>query len=462
MAKTLIKNARAIVSCDSTDSVYYNTDILIEGNAISRIGKNINAADAEVIDGSDKFIYPGLVNTHHHFFQTFVRNLRTVDYPNMTVVDWLREIYFIFQRIDCDVVYYSSLTAMGDLLKHGCTTAFDHHYCFTPHTGTEAIDRQMQAAEEMGIRFHAGRGTNTLPASDGSTIPDDMLETTDAFIKDCERVIDKYHDPKPFSMRQVAVAPCQPVNCYRDTFVESVRLARAKGVRMHTHLGEGENDIMCARWGKRTLEWCENVGFIGDDVWIAHGWEVQPYEYKIMGEAHMGIAHCPGPAILGGFNVLDIPAMQRSGIIVSLGCDGSATNDSSNLLDSLRVAYLMQASKSKERNGSLLPYDLLKIATIEGAKTLGRTDIGSIEVGKAADLFMIDTNTFEMTGTLHDPRNVLARTGMTGPVWLTMVNGEVVFKNGMLLRIDESRLAREGEAVCNRVLRKPCNAFHNL
>ncbi len=460
--KTLIRGAKAIVTCDAHDAVLRDADILINGNVIEAVGKNLSADGARVIDGRDKFVYPGLVNTHHHFFQTFVRNLKTVDYPNLEVVDWLREIYVIFQKINADVVYYSSITAMGDLIKHGCTTAFDHHYCFTHASGPATIDQQMEAAELMGIRFVAGRGANTLPEREGSTIPEEMLETTDGFLQDCERIIGRYHDASPFSMRQVVVAPCQPVNCYKETFIEALAFARSKGVRLHTHMGEGENAAMQARWGRRTLDWLENIGFVGDDIWVAHAWEIPPEEYRRMGRYGMGVSHCPGPAILGGFMPLNIPDMQANGVVVSLGCDGSATNDSSNPLDSLRMAYLMQASQSKARGGSMLPYDILKIATAGGAKTLGRAEIGSLEVGKAADLFLVDTSVFEFTGTLHDPKNVLARTGITGPVWLTMINGQVVYENGALTRVDEKKLAREAEAVCERVLRNTCRAFQNL
>ncbi|TGE39233.1 amidohydrolase [Desulfosporosinus fructosivorans] len=457
--RILIKNARAIVTCDVADQVFYDTDMLIEGPQIIQMGKNLPSQDAEVIDGRDKFIYPGLINTHHHFFQTFVRNLMTIDYPNMLVVEWLDKIYRIFQKIDSDVIYYSSLTAMGDLLKHGCTCAFDHQYCYTRTSGKLLVDRQMEAAVQLGIRYHAGRGTNTLPRSKGSTIPDNMLETTDEFISDCERLIDLYHDPAPFSMHQIVVAPCQPINSYIETFKESVALARTKGVRLHTHLGEGENNIMQERWGKRTLEWCEEIGFIGPDVWIAHGWELQPDEYKVMGQNGTGVSHCPAPAVLGGFPILDMKALQKENVIISLGCDGSATNDSSSLLDSLRMAYLMQAYHSKARGGCLSPYELLKVATVNGAKTLGREKLGSLEVGNAADLFMINTGVLELTGTLHDPKNILARAGVTGPVWLTMVNGKVVFRDGQLLGVDEQALSEQGEKVCTRVLRNECEAF---
>lgn len=458
-SKLLIKNAAAIVTCDTQNRVYDNSDILIDGPQIVAIGKELEGSGAEILDAKGKIIYPGLINTHHHFFQTFVRNLVTIDYPSLTVMDWIDKIYQIFQIIDNDVIYYSTLTSFADLIKHGCTCALDHQYCYTSKTGKEPVDRQMEAAKLLGIRYHAGRGTNTLPRSQGSSIPDNMLETTREFLQDCERLIDTYHDPNPFSMRQIVMAPCQPINCLPDTFIDTVAVARAKGVRMHTHLGEGETEGIRARYGKRTLEWCRDIGFIGEDVWYAHNWEVLPEEYQILAESGTGISHCPSPAILGGFPILDIKAMQEAGVLVSLGCDGSATNDSSNLLDALRISYLMQAYHTKERGGSASAYDMLKIATANGAKTLGRPDLGSLEPGKAADLFMIDTEKLELAGALHDPKNLLARVGLTGPVWLTMINGNVVYKDGNLQGVDERKLAAEGEAVCTKAIRRPSEAF---
>lgn len=456
---TLIRNAYAIVSCDAEDRVYRNCDILIENGFIKQIGNNLSADGAEVIEAGSKIIYPGLINTHHHFFQTFVRNMSSIDYPNITVIEWLDRIYKIFQGVDSDVIYYSTLTALSDLLKHGCTCAFDHQYCYTTLTGKSPVDRQMEAAEKLHIRYHAGRGTNTLPASEGSTMPDNMLETTDEYLRDCERLLFLYHDPKPGSMRQIVLAPCQPVNSYPETFTETVKLGREKHVRMHTHLGEGENDIMLARWGMRSLDWCEKMGFIGNDVWYAHFWEGTDEEIRRLGETGTGVSHCPTPAVLGGFPILDIKKMLAAGVSVSLGCDGSATNDSSNLLDSLRLGYMMQSWHSKQRGGSVSAYDMLKVATVHGAATLGRPDLGSLEEGKCADLFMIDADTLELTGALHDPKNLLARVGLTGNVWLTMVAGEVVYSEGRLKGLDEAEAAQAGEAVCNRVIRKPFAKF---
>lgn len=455
--KILIKNAKAIVTCDGTDRVLYDSDMLIVGPEIKAIGKNLDldpaATDAQIISAKNKFIYPGLINTHHHFFQTFVRNMISIDYPNMMVVDWLDKIYPIFSKVDEEVIYYSSLTAMADLIKHGCTCAFDHQYCYTSMSGKNLVDRQMEAAEQLGIRYHAGRGTNTLPKSKGSTIPDGMLETTDEFIRDCDRIIGLYHDPNPFSMKQIVVAPCQPINSYLDTFTESVKFARSKKVHLHTHLYEGDRSIIKERYGKTSLEWCYDIGFVGSDVWIAHGWEIEKNEYKLMAETGTGISHCPAPAVLGGFPILDIKALLNEGVLVSLGVDGSATNDSSNLLDSLRMAYIMQAYHSKLRGGCVSPYEMLKVATINGAKTLGRNDLGSLEAGKGADLFMIDTDVLELAGALHDPKNLLARAGYTGPVHMTMINGKIVYKDGKLTGVDEKALAQKGEQVCTKVIR---------
>lgn len=451
---TLIRNARAIVTCDAQDRVLWDADLLIQGPKIVKLGQGLTDPCDQVIDASDRFVYPGLINTHHHFFQTFFRSLAAIDYPNMTVPEWLDKIYRIFQLVDGDVIYYSSLTAMADLLKHGCTCAFDHQYCYTKATGKSPVDRQMEAARLLGIRYHAGRGVNTLPREQGSTIPENMLETTEEFLEDCERLIGLYHDPAPYSMSQIVMAPCQPINSYPETFMETVKLARAKGVRMHTHLGEGENEIMLERFGKRTLDWCRDIGFIGPDVWFAHCWELTPEEYAVLGRAGSGVSHCPGPAILGGFPIL--PLAEMTGVCVSLGCDGSATNDSSSLLDSMRTAWMMQAWHSKARNGCISPYDMLKIATVNGARTLGRDDLGSLEPEKGADLFLIDAGKLELTGTLHDPRNLLARAGVTGETALTMVNGRVVFRDGVFPGLDQRALAREGEAVCTRVLRQPC------
>ena len=460
--KLLIKNASAVVSCDAEDTVYRDTDILIENGTISRIGKALDETGIEVIDGRGKFVYPGLVNTHHHFFQTYVRNLVTIDYPSMSVLEWIDRIYEIFKLVTEDVIYYSSLTAMADLVKHGCTTAFDHQYCYPDGAGKHLVDRQMDAAEKLGIRYYAGRGANTLYRSEGSTVPDEMVESTDEFISDCERLIDKYKDDSPSPIRGIVVSPCQPINCRKETFEESVALARRRSVMMHTHLGEGENPGMLERYGMRTLNWCREIGFAGPDVWYAHGWELSSTELESMAKEGTGLSHCPAPAVLGGFPILDMPFITELGLRFGLGCDGSATNDSSNLLDTVRMAYLAQAGKSKSRGTAVAPYHVLKAATSGGAAVLGRNDLGVLEPGSSADLFMVDVSGLEFAGALHDPANMLPRVGVTGNVWLTMIAGRVVFKDGELTGVDEHELAAKAEEVCTRDIRKRSEAFKTL
>ena len=465
--RILITQAKAIVTCNAQDSCHLNSDMLIEDGIIRKIGKNLKVDGAETISAEGKILYPGLVNTHHHFFQTAIRNLITIDYPNLSVLDWIEQIYKLFSLVNEEVIYYSTLTAFSDLIKHGCTTALDHQYCFPRHAPKNLVDRQMEAAGMMGIRYHAARGANTLSQSRGSTVPDELVETTDEFLLDCERLITTWHDASYGSMHQIVVAPCQPINCKEETFIEAASLARKHAVQLHTHLGEGENSSMIARWGQRTLTWCRDRDFIGNDVFFAHGWELTPEEYILMAESGTGLAHCPAPAMLGGFPFLDIPAMQKAGMVLGLGVDGSATNDGSNLLDSLRMAYLMQANQSKVRGGAPTPYHLLEIATNGGVSLLGREDIGSLETGKAADLFMIDADQLELAGALHDPKNLLGKVGITGPVWLTMVAGKVVYTQGTLYdssgaAIDERSLINEAEAVCNRIIRNPGKQYYSF
>lgn len=449
----LFRNAAAIIP-SAHAPVIRDADLLTDGPAIAAIGAGLQAPPgAEVIDATGWFIYPGLVNTHHHFFQTFVRNRVALDWTRLSVIQWLDTIYPIFSRLTEDCFYHSSLTAMAELLKHGCTTAFDHQYCFPRHTGRQIVDRQFQAAERLGIRFHAGRGGNTLPKAQGSTIPDAMLETTDEFIGDCERLIDRYHDAGRFSMRQVAVAPCQPVNCHLETFTESVRLARDKGVILHTHVGEGESPVIAARHGMRTVEYLENIGFCGPDTFYAHCWELTRDELSRMAATGTGVSHCPEPVYLVGAEVTDIPAMQALGLRIGLGADGAASNDNSNLMHCIHSAYMLQCLVASGRADPVpLPGQFLHYATQGGADCLGRDDIGRLAPGMAADLFAIDTRRMDYVGTRHDPHSLIAKLGVGMPTDLTMVNGRVVWAGGEFPGIDERAMFADAEAVLTATL----------
>ncbi|MCP4176691.1 MAG: amidohydrolase [bacterium] len=449
----LIKNAKAIVTCDNEDSVFYNHDLLISGNKITQIAKNINTSNADIIDAKDMFVYPGLINTHHHFFQSFVRNNPGLDFTKMDVIEWLHIIYQLFTLIDSDSIYYSSLVSMADLIKHGCTTVFDHQYCFNKHAGNDLIDRQFDAADKLGIRFHAGRGTNTMPMSEGSVIPDELCESTDNFLNDCNRIIEKYHDVSEFSMKKIVVAPCNVSQSYKETFIEAVKLARFKNVFMHTHLGEGENRLMLDRYGKRSLNWCEDIGFIGKDVWFAHGWEFTDREIDTLVKTGTGVSHCPAPVALGHFNIIDIPQMIAKGLRLGLGVDGSASNDNSNMLELPRMTYQLQNLVSDKRNHPLPDaYDYLKLATNGGAALLGRNDIGSLEVNKAADLFMINMNRLEYVGTHHSPKSFLSRVGHFAYVDKTIINGKIVFDSGKLIGCNELEETEKASKTLEKII----------
>lgn len=457
MSYTLLKSCEAIVTCDDDGRVYRNCDLLIKDREICKIEIDI-AIDqlpkgTEIIDASGHFIYPGLINTHHHFFQCFVRNNAYLDWTKYSVIEWLDLIYPIFSKLDEECFYQSSVVAMAELIKHGCTTAFDHQYNFPRHAGKNIIDRQFEAAELLGMRFHAGRGGNTLPKSEGSTIPDEMLETTDEFISDCERLIDRYHDADKFSMRQVAVAPCQPVNSYKETFVQSVKLARDKNVLLHTHLGEGESEVMRERSGMRTVDWCEDIGFLGNDVWLAHCWELNSAEIAKLASTKTGVSHCPEPVYLVGAEVTPIAEMATAGVRISLGVDGAASNDNSNLMHCIHSSYMLQALVASNHDFVVpQPKEFLNFATRGGADCLARKDIGTIKEGMAADLFAININKLEYVGARHDPESLIPKLGIGTSVDLTIINGKIVWRNGELIGLDEGKLVADASAHVERVI----------
>ena len=453
MTALVIQKCDAIVT-SASEPVRIGEDILCENGAVSAIGPDLPAPEgSRAIDGEGLFVYPGLVNTHHHFFQCFVRNRAELDWTRYSVIEWLDLIYPIFSRLTEDCFYHSSVVAMAELIKHGCTTAFDHQYCFPRHAGSRIIDRQFEAAELLGMRFHAGRGGNTLPKSEGSTIPDEMLESTDEFIADCERAIDTFHDPAPLSMRQVAVAPCQPVNCYRETFEQSVRLARDKGVMLHSHVGEGESTVVEEVHGMRTVDYCESIGFAGPDTFYAHCWELSRDELAKLSASGTGVSHCPEPVYLVGAEVTDVPAMDALGVRLGLGCDGAASNDNSNLMHCIHSAYLLQCLVASKRQDPVpVPARFLSYATEGGASLLGRSDIGALRPGMAADLFAVDTRRLDFVGTRHDPISLLAKVGLGAPVDLTVINGRVVWQDGAFPALDEGALFAAAETTLRTVL----------
>ncbi|MEG0825692.1 MAG: 8-oxoguanine deaminase, partial [Oscillospiraceae bacterium] len=386
MASLLLKNARYIVSCDNDDTLYERSNLLIEDGVITAISHDFRQADS-VIDCSNMVVYPGLINTHHHLYQMFSRNLPEVQ--KMELFPWLVTLYEIWKNLDQDVINYSSLTGMGELLKTGCTTCFDHHYVFPAHAG-DLIATQFRAAATIGMRFHASRGSMDLSKKDGGLPPDSVVQTIDEILADSERIVDVWHDDSRYSMRRVALAPCSPFSVTGDLLRESAKLARSLGVRLHTHVAEtkDEEQFTMEKFGMRPLAYMESLGWTGPDVWYAHGIHFNDDELKLLGQTGTGICHCPISNMKLTSGVCRVPQALKYGVPIGLGVDGSASNDGSNLLEELRVSFLLHRLTS----GADAPsgYDLLKIATRGSARVLGRDDIGHLAPGMAADLFMID------------------------------------------------------------------------
>ncbi len=452
MGKTLfIKNIKSLITCDSNDTVFENVNMFIENGVIKYIGNKKFEAE-EFIDATNMIMYPGLVNTHHHLYQTFTRNLPQVQ--SMELFPWLKTLYEIWKGLDSDVIRYSSLVGMGELMKNGCTTCFDHHYVFPQNAESTLIDTQFSAASELGIRMHASRGSMSLSKKDGGLPPDSVVQTVDEILKDSERLVKKYHDAKEFSMRQVALAPCSPFSVTGDLMKESAILARHLGVRLHTHLAEtkDEENFTLEKFKMRPLEYMESLGWIGEDVWFAHGIHFNDDELKFLAKTKTGIAHCPISNMKLSSGIARIPDMIDLDIPVGLAVDGSASNDGSNLLEELRVAYLLHRLNSSQKAPT--GYDILKLATKGSARVLGRKDIGELSVGKAADLFMINSNRLELVGTQYDPKSVLGTVGFKNPVDYTIVSGKIVVKDGKLTTIDEEKIVFEANKCVEKLINK--------
>ncbi|KMT21087.1 8-oxoguanine deaminase [Clostridium cylindrosporum] len=450
MKKLLIKNIQNLVTCDSKDAVLKNVNLYAEDGVIKYIGTDTFEAD-EVINGQDMIVYPGLINTHHHLYQTFTRNLPEVQ--NMELFDWLITLYEIWKGINPDIIRYSSLVGMGELAKSGCTTCFDHHYVFPKNESDQFIDVQFSAATDLGIRMHASRGSMDLSKKDGGLPPDSVVQTIDKILYDSERLVKKYHDNSEFSMRQIALAPCSPFSVTGDLMKESAILARKLGVRLHTHLAEtlDEENFTLEKFKMRPLEYMESLGWIGKDVWYAHGIHFNDEELKILAKTKTGVAHCPISNMKLSSGIARIPEMLEYDVPVGLAVDGSASNDGSNLLEELRVAYLLHRLNAS--NQAPTGYDILKIATKGSARILGRNDIGELSVGKAADLFMININRLELVGTQFDPKSLLGTVGIKGPVDYTVVAGKIVVKEGKLVTIDEEKVASEANNLVEKLIK---------
>ena len=447
--KTLLQNARCIITCDDNDTILRGADVLMQDGVIAAIGKLGTVQADEVIDASRMILYPGLINTHHHLYQYFTRNLRHVQ--NLELFDWLTALYDIWAHLNEDTVRLSSLSGMGELMKYGCTTCFDHHYVF-PNGAGDLLAAQFSAAEDLGIRMVSSRGSMSLSRKDGGLPPDSVVQTTEEILRDSRDAIERYHDASDFSMRQVVLAPCSPFSVTADLMKESAKLARSYGVRLHTHLCETKDEerFTQSTRGMRPLAYMESVDFVGSDVFYAHGIYFNDEELQFLAKTGTGVAHCPCSNMKLSSGVARIPDMLRLDVPVGLAVDGSASNDASNLMEEMRAAYLMH----RLQYGAQAPsgYDLLKMATRGSARLLGRKKLGQIATGCAADLFAIRYDRMEMAGAERDEANLFGTVGYHLPADAVWVGGKLTVKDGALTRIDEDRTAAQSRAEIDRLL----------
>ncbi|NLL17883.1 MAG: 8-oxoguanine deaminase [Clostridia bacterium] len=449
--KLLIKNAQWIISLDDEGNRYQNADLLIEGNVIKAIGKNLEVEyDTQVIDATGKVVIPGMVNTHHHFYQTLTRAIPSTQ--EIELFDWLTQLYEIWRELDEESVYFGSLVAMGELLKTGCTTSTDHHYVFPRGKSTELIDVQIKAAKELGMRFHPTRGSMSLSKKDGGLPPDDVVQTEEEILEDSERLIKLYHDPNPYAMCRIALAPCSPFSVTGRLMEETVVLARKYGVICHTHLAEtkDEENFCLEKFGMRPFEYMKSLGWSGEDIWFAHSIHLTDDEIKEIGETRSGVAHCPVSNLKLSSGIARIKDLVDAGARVGLAVDGSASNDSSNMWAELKTAYLLQKYTLGQKG--LSAEETLRMACRGGAEVLGRTDIGYLAPGMAADMVLIDFTDIAFAGAQHDPVAAIVTCGDSQVVDTTIVNGKVVVRDGKLLAFNEDFIATNANRVSARMV----------
>jgi cytosine/adenosine deaminase-related metal-dependent hydrolase len=447
----LLKDIYHLATMNDEGARLAGVDVLIEGNRISLIEASINPPHgARVIDCSSMLVMPGLVNLHHHFYQTLQRNVPPAQ--NQKLFDWLTTLYDIWEGLSVDAVRASTRLACAELLLTGCTMASDQMYVFPSGVHDELIDVEIGEARTLGIRFHPTRGSMSRGRSQGGLPPDSVVQKEEDILRDSERLIEQHHDPEPFSMTRVALAPCSPFSVTDRLMKETAEFARDKGVLLHTHLAETEDETrFCVEThGKRPLACMVELGWVGTDVWFAHGVHFNSVELDLLAETGTGIAHCPTSNMRLSSGVAKVPEMLERGVRVGLAVDGSASNDTSDMLGELRSCLLVQLLTYGP--DAVTAEQVARMATRAGADILGRDEIGSIEVGKAADIIAVDMSRMGYAGAVSDPLAAIVYAGLDHRVDYTIVNGEVVVDGGKLVHADEEEIAVTANEASIRML----------
>jgi 8-oxoguanine deaminase len=433
MSKTLlIRNARVVVTMDDARREIADGAVFVRGNVIEAVGPSADlphTAD-EVIDATGQVVMPGLVNTHHHMYQSLTRVIPAAQ--DGELFNWLTNLYPIWANLTGEMVRVSTLTAMSELILSGCTTSSDHLYIYPNDC---RLEHSIAAASDIGMRFHAARGAMSVGQSKGGLPPDAVVEDEAAILKDTQRLIETFHDPERYAMQRIVVAPCSPFSVSRELMKEAAGLARSYGVSLHTHLAENVNDIAYSRekFNMTPAQYAEDCGWVGHDVWHAHCVQLDDDGIHMFGRTGTGVAHCPCSNMRLASGIAPIRKMIDAGVPVGLGVDGSASNDGAHMLGEARQAMLLQ--RVGFGPDAMTARQALEIATLGGAKVLNRDDIGALKPGMAADIVTFRLDQVGFAGAHHDPVAALVFCTPSN-VTHSIINGKVVVRDGHLQTVD--------------------------
>ena len=442
----------AVATVDAAGTEHESGHLVVEGNRIVAVGSGPMPEEygrnALRIDGGGCLATPGLVNCHHHLYQWATRGMA----QQATLFEWLIELYPVWAHVDEEIEHAATRAGLAALARSGCSTSMDHHYVF-PQGGEDLLEVEIEAARGIGLRFHPCRGSMYLGRSRGGLPPDVLVEDRDEILKASEEAIDRFHDPSPSSMLRIALAPCSPFSVTPELMAESAELARKRGVRLHTHLAETKDEeaFCVAQFGVRPVEYLENLGWLGEDVWLAHCVHLDEREVGRFGETGTGVAHCPSSNGRLGAGIAPVAALVGAGAPVGLGVDGAASNEAGELALEMRQALLF--ARLAGGPAALTARQTLELATAAGARCLGREDeIGSLEAGKLADIALWRPDGLGHAG-ISDPVAALVL-GHAPRVELLLVGGRVVVEDGELKTADETEITREIAAASRRLAGK--------
>ncbi|WP_147125627.1 8-oxoguanine deaminase [Shimia ponticola] len=442
MAEFVLKNAQTIVTMDDARRELVDQDIRVTDGVISEIGHGLSGDHTVSVAGC--VVTPGLVNTHHHLYQTLTRAVPEAQ--NALLFGWLQTLYPIWEKFGPEEMFISAQVGLAELALSGCTTTSDHLYLYP---NGSRLDDTIAAAQEVGLRFHATRGSMSIGESDGGLPPDSVVEDEDAILKDSIRVIDAFHDPAPGAMVRVGVAPCSPFSVSRDLMRNAALLARDKGVMMHTHLAENSEDIAYSleNFGCRPGQYAQDLGWVGSDVWHAHCVQLDADEIDLFARTQTGVAHCPCSNCRLASGIAPVREMRDALVPVGLGVDGSASNDTGNLILEARQAMLLQ--RLAKGADAMSPREALEIATRGGAQVLGRDDIGQLAIGKRADIAVWDIGGVETAGS-WDPAALL----LAGPTRVRdlFVDGRAVVQEGHITSFDVSKAVARQNILARKLM----------